>query len=46
MSCLFTIDAHDGWVKDLVVKDKSLYSGAFDHLIKVSVQYECLFTQV
>lgn len=35
MSCLFTIDAHDGWVKTLVVKDKVLFSGAFDYLIKV-----------
>jgi hypothetical protein len=40
MSCLFTIEAHDGWVKTLAIRDKSLYSGAFDYLVKVKAGEE------
>lgn len=36
MSCLFALDAHQGWVKSIVLKDKSLFSGSFDFHIKVS----------
>lgn len=35
LTCLFALDAHDGWVKALAVKDKTLYSGSFDFHIKV-----------
>ncbi len=36
MSCLFALYSHDGWVKSVVIKDKTLYSGSFDSHIKVS----------